>query len=113
MSRYNLKNKTIEDVVEDEALLSRIRADYKKKHPASTKAQYANLAKKTIFDICKDEELLNFFCEGYSKESIISGLGHDAFNPHVIEEFAFIVNDEALIKAIKEQTDTLCVFGRE
>ncbi len=75
--------------------------------------KYDNLHTKTIFDICKDEKILKQICGGYSKEYIINDLGYGAINPNMISEYACLVNDKELQKAIKEQSNVLSLFGEE
>lgn len=76
-------------------------------------AKYDNLHTKTIFDICKDEKILKQICGPYSKDFIIQELGQSAINPNLISEYACLVNDKELLKAIKEQSDVLFSYGQE
>jgi len=72
-------------------------------HQNKTIMDYSNLKSKTIFDFCKDKKLISDIII-IPKEAYLRELeSYPLLNAHTLIEYAEIINDKALLNAVRQQ----------
>lgn len=72
-------------------------------HQNKTIMDYSNLKSKTIFDFCKDKKLISDIII-IPKEAYLRELeSYPLQNAHTLIEYAEIINDKALLNAVRQQ----------